>query len=469
MALPVRVSVSPDRLEAEPGDSFTIDVTVRNASDIVEHYEIETLGLPDGSVCEATPEVTKLRPGESGTATVRFTLPERPPAPAGSYILGVLARSRYRGEVSRCEELPLTIAPVHNVTVRVDPEVATGGRSARYTVEVANAGNTAVRLDLRASDPERRVDASFDPPQVDLLPGGTAQTVMTARAPRPWSREVQRRLAIEAAGAGVAGIGVAGYGAATLVQRPRFASRLTRFAGALAAVVTLAGAVLVAALIARPGDAAGNDPVSAPSATVPTPGGTASGGPSAAPSPSGSSPGPSMSASQPPSMSAGAPTAMAAPVAPRRIDLTRGAVTAGFLASDAFRQDGMLLSGLPDADGPAGCRLANAVTLRGDPADQRAVVAALPTDPAMCNQVPVQIRFVHPERSVRVTVRGQGVRRMEVVYRDLSRTIESGLSVVDDGRRGGIDYVLIRGLPADLTATPVPAAVATVSYTAAAG
>jgi hypothetical protein len=464
MALPVRVTVSPERLDANPGDSFTVEVTVRNTSDIVEHYEIEMLGLPDGSYGDATPEVTKLRPGETGSVTLRVTIPERPPAPAGTYILGVLARSLYRGEVSRCEELPLTVAPLDRVSVVVDPEVATGGRSVSYTVEVANEGNTPVRLALSASDPERRVNASFDPPVLGIDPGTTALALLRARGPVPWSKEAQRRLTIEATGHGVSGRGMA-----TFVQRPRFASRLTRFAGALGAVSILAAAVVVAALIARPGDAAERGPATA--ATAPGSGGTPAAAPSASTSPSTS---PSAS-SAPPSASSASPSASMSPGAqvaapsPQQVDLTRpggaGAAPSGFLASDAFRQNGILLSGLPDLDGPAACRMANAVTIRGDAPDQRSVVAALPTDPNACNFVPVQIRFLRPARTVQVTVRGQGVRRMEVAYRDLSRTIETTLSASDDGRRGGIDYVVIRGLPADLTATPVPAAVFTVAYT----
>ena len=96
MALPLRVTVSPDRAEASPGDALTLEVSVRNISDIVEHYVIEAVGLPPGASVRTEPDVTKLRPGETGAATVRLTVPAEPPAPAGLYTLGVLVRSRYR-------------------------------------------------------------------------------------------------------------------------------------------------------------------------------------------------------------------------------------------------------------------------------------------------------------------------------------------------------------------------------------
>ena len=45
MALPMRVTVSPDRVDADPGDAVTIEVTVRNTSDIVEHLTALIHGL----------------------------------------------------------------------------------------------------------------------------------------------------------------------------------------------------------------------------------------------------------------------------------------------------------------------------------------------------------------------------------------------------------------------------------------
>src|SRR5918912_1647927 len=95
MPLPLRVSVSPDRADTTSGAELTLDVTIRNTSDIVEHYVVDVLGAPPGASARVEPEVTKLRPGETGSASVRLALPERPPAPAGLYTLGVLVHSRY--------------------------------------------------------------------------------------------------------------------------------------------------------------------------------------------------------------------------------------------------------------------------------------------------------------------------------------------------------------------------------------
>lgn len=468
MALPMRVTLSPDRVDAGPGDAVAIEVTVRNTSDIVEHYVIDTLGLPDGAVASSEPDVTKLRPGETGTATVRLAVGNEPPAAAGLYVLGVVVRSRYRDEVSRCEELPLSVAQVDSVMVRVEPEIATGGRSAQYTVEVANGGNTPVRLRLSSTDPERKVTAAFQPPTLDLPPGAVGRAHLSVRAAVPWNKEKQRALRVEAAGVDAKGDTVKGDGGATFVQRPRFASKLTRIAGMIGAVLVLAGAVVAAAVISSGGDEpeskptpasdVGNSPAAPPN-QGPSPA-ASPGAPSAAPSPTATSP----SATAAPT----SPTPSTAAIAtPRQIDLTRpgGKPASGVLASDAFIADGLILGGAPDPDATQ-CQDATAVAVRGEDASSRFLTAARPDDPAACNQIPVQIRFRDGASSVQVMLGGRGTRRMEVAYRDLSRTIETDLQASDDGRHGGIDYVIIRGLPeGPANPEPPPAAVRTVTFT----
>jgi hypothetical protein len=459
MVFALRVTVAPDRLDAASGESFDLAVTVRNTSDIVEHYAIDVLGLPPGANAVADPEVTKLRPGETGSATVRLTLQQDPPTPAGYYILGVLAHSRYREEVSRCEELPLTVRPEERVNIRVAPEVATGGRSARYAVEVANVGNTPLRLRLSSTDPERRVQSSFQPPGLDLMPGATAQALMSVSAPIPWSKEVQRQLRIEAAGTGVEGTG-----AATFVQRPRFASKLTRVAGMLLAVLVLAGAVLGAALIARKA----NEPAVGPDAAASGPpdpdsgqqGGQSPTPPAASPTaPGGESPSPGASASAPPGGGG--------PAEPVTIDLTGPpAPQSGLVPSDAFQDKGITLSGLVEpGKTPPECADASAVVVDRQSPGAPFITPTRPDNQDQCRFVPLQIRFVQPAAAVVIELGGVGERRLEVSYRNLSVDVSPDLRAVDDGEKGGIDFVVIRPKSPDLSAELPATAVKSVTFT----
>src|SRR4051794_30802239 len=154
------------------------------------------LGLPDGATVRTEPEVAKLRPAESGTMTVKVALPVQPPAPAGTYVVGALVRSKYRHDVSRCVEVPIELATVEQITLRTTPEVVTGGKSGQYQLEVTNGGNAPVRLYLTATDPERRVSAVFQPAWLDLPPTMSARALLDVSAPLPWNREKQRQLTI---------------------------------------------------------------------------------------------------------------------------------------------------------------------------------------------------------------------------------------------------------------------------------
>lgn len=124
MDLPLRVTVTPDRATASAGEPLVFAVSVRNVGDTVEHYALDVLGLPDGATAHSEPEVAKLRPQDVAELTVRITIPEL--APAGSYVLGLVVKSKYSDQVSRCVELPVEVAVVSAMTVQAAPEVALG-------------------------------------------------------------------------------------------------------------------------------------------------------------------------------------------------------------------------------------------------------------------------------------------------------------------------------------------------------
>ena len=453
MTLPLRVTVAPERADAAPGDNLTFDVTVRNASDIVEHYGVEMLGLPDGATVRTEPDVAKLRPAESATLTVRVTLPVQPPAPAGTYVVGAVVKSKYRQDVSRCVEVPVDLAAVEQITVKVTPEVVTGGRAGRYTVEVANGGNAPVRLYLAATDPERRVNAQFQPAWVDLPPGTSAQALLTVEAPPPWNKEKQRQLSITA-NPDLPGA-AANTATATFVQRPRFASKFAKVGGIAAAVVVLAAAIAVPAVIAKTNEkqqdpAAANQP-NVPTAAVPLPSAAAPGAPGAAsseaPQPTSEAPAPSEEPSTPPSATTDAGGGNTA----REVDLT--SPPDGVVASDVFRDQGFLVGGDPGTAAVAGCEEARSAAVVTGPTGQRFLTSSAADNPARCNTVPLEIDFLPdaPAGSVEVTPLTAGALAMEVTYVDLSRSTEPTLAVPADKAkvRGGIKAALLRPTAAD--------------------
>ena len=158
-----KVTVAPDRVTVRPGESVGVEVTIQNTSQAIEHYGAAVVGLPGDNLFDCEPSVVKLRPGESGTVQVTMNIPEKPAPDAGLYTLGILVRSPYQRNVSRCEELRMDLQPAPALTIEAQPEVIVGGPDATYTLRVANEGNTIVVVTLTGSDQERKVGFAFRP------------------------------------------------------------------------------------------------------------------------------------------------------------------------------------------------------------------------------------------------------------------------------------------------------------------
>ena len=469
MTLPLRVNVAPDRAEASPGDNLQFDVTVRNASDIVEHYGVEMVGLPDGATVRAEPEVAKLRPAESATLTVRVTLPVQPPPPAGTYVVGALVRSPYRHDVSRCVEVPIQLASIEQITLRTTPEVVNGGKTGQYTIEVANGGNAPVRLYLSATDPERRVSTVFQPAYLDLPPSAAARALLSVSAPIPWNKEKQRQLTIAASPELMGAVPVTST--ASFVQQPRLATKFAKIGGIAAGVVVLAAAIAVPALIKKENDKAAQASANQTAATAAPPTAAPPTQASAAP-PVQSAP---ASAAPPVQSSAAAPPSSAPPVssAPagnngggvQEVDLTTP--NPGVVPSDAFRTSGFLVSADPGTIAVAGCANARNTAVVSDPTTGlKFLTSSLPDDPAKCHNVPMLIAFLpdKPAGGLQVTPLSPNTLELEAVFKDLKRLPFPTLTVPADvaAQHGGVDQILIK--PAVAGAPNAPVAVTKIRF-----
>ncbi|GIE89677.1 COG1470 family protein [Actinoplanes regularis] len=452
MALPLRVTVTPDHATVAPGDALTFEISVRNASDIVEHYTVGVLGLPDGASAHTEPDLVKLRPGETAGLTVRITVPDRPPAPAGRYVLGVLAKSKYRDDVSHCVELPVEVTVVKGITVTTAPEIALGGVSATFMVDIANVGNSMLQLRLTATDPERRVSTRFEPDTVQLVPGARTQSLLTVRAPVPWNQEKNQRLTIEAAAADPGGGSpvVMGQGHAAFVQEPRIAAKLTRPLGVAAAVLLTAAAIAIPALINERGDdekpstgAATGTPATSSASVSPS-----SGEPSTVPE----------VLPPPPGEATGSATGL------RPVDLTApgGLAATGVLDPEAFRSEGLLAGAEPGAGAvAAGCGEARSVAVV-DIGGLPALVPSKRENVSACNDVPMKLDFVPgPASWLAVSPVVPGALTMQVVCKDGTEGVNPNLiATADQVPCDGIDYVLLRPVTAGN-----PVAVRRIDYT----
>ena len=234
-----------DVATVEPGGRAVLLATVRNQSGVVESYSLRIHGLPDGWSA-VTPDVVHLVPfgADSGDyeASLELTItpPKSPEARAGAWPIEVMAVTHPDGKPVGASPARIVIGHFQQFECRVRPERARGDRSASFSVPVRNLGNAALPLQFRAEDAEDEVSFSFDPPRLEIPPGGDDHATVTATARQPTTgTERERRLTVF-----VDAPGQTLSGNVSFVQRPRAtAGRLTLWR-VLAAL--LASALLIA-------------------------------------------------------------------------------------------------------------------------------------------------------------------------------------------------------------------------------
>ncbi|WP_031077771.1 hypothetical protein [Streptomyces sp. NRRL S-118] len=383
MTSTLTVTVTPEEITVGPGQSADVSVTVVNTGTLVSHYETTVVGLPDPDCFRADPPTVELNPHQTGVVTVRVSVPAQGEPYAGRHVLGVLVRKTGEHPASRCEELALTVPPVTTPTTAVRPEVAEGGPSARYAVEVGNTGNVTLPVTLRASDPENKVSFAFTPRTLTVAPGATASAELTAQATAPLSGPQVRRTIKVTAAAGQA----TAERQAVFVQNARVNAGLLTAAGVALGVLIMAGAVLGAALLVR-----GGTPPSTPG-TPPT---------------------------------TKAPASGPAPRA-RIIDFSRQRGDQ-LVSPDRYLKDGVTVFTVLE-QAPPECADATALALRTVTGLGSFLTSARPQGVDLCNTIPLQFEFTAPVDTVRLSFAGRGAGyALEVQLSDGSKARTEGRS-----------------------------------------
>jgi hypothetical protein len=389
------VALSAERLELRPGDSTEVEVTVRNSGQTVEHYSTSVVGLPRGARYTAEPAISHLMPGDAGTVKVRISLPESSEAAAGRHTVGMLVRSPYHGDISRCEEFDLHVVPVAALTMTAHPQVVVGGWAGKFALNLSNSGNTPLSVALTCTDPEDAVLFSFRPKHPTVRPGNSTRVRMNVRATRPWTgSQVRRALTVRAK----ADPDLSAEQALTFVQRPQLPAGLLRLLAMALGVAVLAGAVIIGALLVRH---KGSDKLGSPVATFPPdPGITASTTPQPGPQPPGRPP-----ATDP------SPVGNAPPGNVIVVDFSQRAngAPAGdqIIPGDEYAKSGVTLAADTQV-APAVCKDANALALRTNQNLGSFLTSSRPASVDLCNTQPIRVTFTKPAKEVRLTYGGLG-------------------------------------------------------------
>jgi hypothetical protein len=373
LATLVKVTVAPGQLMLGPGESGEVELSIQNASAVVEHFAATVVGLPRDDLYQCTPAVVKLRPKEVGAVRVRITVPERGTLIAGQYTLGLVVRSPYQRDVSRCEELPLMVRPAPSLAMGVQPEVVIGGSSGLFAVTLTNEGNTSMAVALGGGDPENRVGFEFEPPRITLDPGMATSAQVRVRANAPFTGQEVRRAVTLRAHAGEVTV----ERPATFVQRPKVASGLMKVGGMIAGIAVIAGAAVGGAMIIK----SGKDQVTQTSKPEAT-----------------------QTSAAPTSTSAGGAITGATIVDFSRLPNNQP-VGDRVIDGGLYAAQGVMLSSVVEKAAPD-CKDASANALRTTGTFGGFLTSARLAGPTLCNNMPVRIEFATPLRQINLSVIG---------------------------------------------------------------
>jgi cell wall-associated NlpC family hydrolase len=253
----VRVVADSRRVEVEPGGTATVGLDVVNTADVADALAVNVIGIPADWV-SVTPQWLPLAPNAGAKVTVALVVPPR--LASGRHRLAVEVVSHGTASPTECVDIDLDVVARPELQVQVRPDLVRARRSARFVVELVNAGNVAFDAALSAHDSDRGVQARFIPQRRHVEPGGVAAVFMAVHGRRMITGvEVDRSVTVEvrAAAVNAAAGAPATVELANVVlrQRPLVSRRL-------ATGLTLLGSVAAAACLVWFGKVSSGDAVS---------------------------------------------------------------------------------------------------------------------------------------------------------------------------------------------------------------
>jgi hypothetical protein len=154
------------------------------------------IGMPREYV-SAKPELLPLFPDSIGTVTLGLAVPST--HPAGRHPLTVEVLSHGTARPPEYLDIDLDVASRPGMRLDAQPKLIRARRSARYVLELVNYGNVPLDVTLSASDPDRLVQAAFDPGRRRVEPGAVAAVIMVLRGRRMFTgAEVDRTITVRA-------------------------------------------------------------------------------------------------------------------------------------------------------------------------------------------------------------------------------------------------------------------------------
>jgi len=169
MADIIGVSITQASVQVVPGESATIGITVKNASNVVDVLYIAVEGL-DPSWYQLSVVQSSLFPGDEASGTLTLTPPKTSDAIARSYPFTIKTTSQKDPTQSTSSPVELEVQPFHSFEMKLHPQKATGATGI-YRLSIKNTGNADLNIDLEGGDPEDLCSFTFDHQRPRVSPG----------------------------------------------------------------------------------------------------------------------------------------------------------------------------------------------------------------------------------------------------------------------------------------------------------
>lgn len=236
----MRVHLAEAQLHVEPGLPSIVPIEIFNDDVVIAGYDVRVLGL-DPSWSTLEPSHVSLFPDSATTLYLTIALP--PDLPSGIRVVTIEVTERNDPTRVTLQELSLVVQAERTGRIQVEPVSATAGSEARFSLAMANTGNTDVDVEFEWEDEEDALWMEFEPPVLRLGAGQQTTIGLTATGKRPWfGSPAPRPFTIRATGFERPTVTTGVF-----VQKPRISRGALALAGLLLGIAVFAG-VLTATL-----------------------------------------------------------------------------------------------------------------------------------------------------------------------------------------------------------------------------
>ena len=196
---------APVELTLVPGSQALLTINVRNQSGIVDNYDLELRGMPEGWWTIDPPTIYLVPYGAAGgsyeqEATLRLQPPRSPEAEARVWPIEIVARSRAKEADAGSATAAVTLEPYSEIESELRPEISSGRRGAEFAIAVRNVANAPVEVAVAALDSESACRFDFDKPLLSAPPGRRDGSPFRVRPPKQmiFGRTKERRFTVTA-------------------------------------------------------------------------------------------------------------------------------------------------------------------------------------------------------------------------------------------------------------------------------